>query len=140
MACHNDNQHDVSYLGSSSRSITCIEPVCHIALYLRHSSCLSRLTRRHPLAQASSGQRLFLSAFMIASKMTCDDIYSSQSWCLVSRNMLTLEDVNQMEKELCEYLDWHLVRPSRIRLRRCIQVRNLTRVHKMITLTDYTRF
>jgi len=33
-----------------------------------------------PTARGSSGHRLFVSAFMLASKVICDDIYSNKSW------------------------------------------------------------
>ena len=48
--------------------------VTFAALYL-----LQRLKARFPTAQGSSGHRLFISAFMIASKVICDDTYSNKS-------------------------------------------------------------
>jgi hypothetical protein len=38
---------------------------------------LQRLKARFPTARGSSGHRLFISAFMIASKVICDDTYSN---------------------------------------------------------------
>jgi hypothetical protein len=76
---------------------------------------LQRLKARYPSAKGSSGHRLFISAFMIASKMVCDDTYSNQSWCIVGQKMFALKEMNQMEREMCSYLDWQLVsvlRPS----------------------------
>ena len=52
--------------------------VTFAALYL-----LQRLKARFPTAQGSSGHRLFISAFMIASKVICDDTYSNKSWSIV---------------------------------------------------------
>lgn len=69
---------------------------------------LQRLKARFPTARGSSGHRLFLSAFMIASKVICDDTYSNKSWTIVGQGMFNLREVNQMEREMCSYLDWEL--------------------------------
>ncbi|WWC70198.1 uncharacterized protein I206_104148 [Kwoniella pini CBS 10737] len=69
---------------------------------------LSRLKQRYPAARGSSGHRLFISAFMIASKVICDDTYSNQSWSIVAQKMFALKEVNQMEREMCGYLEWNL--------------------------------
>ncbi|KAF6760398.1 hypothetical protein DFP72DRAFT_757134, partial [Ephemerocybe angulata] len=61
-----------------------------------------------PTARGSSGHRLFISAFMIASKVICDDTYSNKSWGIVAQGMFSLREVNQMEREMCNYLDWEL--------------------------------
>lgn len=70
---------------------------------------LRRLKTRFPAARGSSGHRLFISAFMIASKVVCDDTYSNQSWCTVGQKMFSLKEMNQMEREMCGYLEWNLV-------------------------------
>jgi hypothetical protein len=77
--------------------------VTFASLYL-----LQRLKQRFPAARGSSGHRLFLSAFMIASKVICDDTYSNKSWSIVGQGMFALREVNQMEREMCAYLDWEL--------------------------------
>ncbi|KAJ7163425.1 hypothetical protein C8R43DRAFT_1171322 [Mycena crocata] len=69
---------------------------------------LQRLKARFPTAKCSSGHRLFISAFMVASKIICDDSYSNKSWSLVAQGMFTLSQINQMEREMCNYLDWEL--------------------------------
>lgn len=69
---------------------------------------LQRLKTRFPAARGSSGHRLFISAFMIASKVICDDTYSNQSWCIVGQKMFALKEINQMEREMCGYLEWNL--------------------------------
>ncbi|TFK23173.1 hypothetical protein FA15DRAFT_621339 [Coprinopsis marcescibilis] len=69
---------------------------------------LQRLKARFPTARGSSGHRLFISAFMIASKVICDDTYSNKSWGIVAQGMFTLREINQMEREMCSYLDWEL--------------------------------
>lgn len=69
---------------------------------------LQRLKARFPAARGSSGHRLFISAFMIASKIVCDDTYSNKSWCVVGQGMFSLREINQMEREMCGYLEWVL--------------------------------
>ncbi|OBZ69722.1 PHO85 cyclin-9 [Grifola frondosa] len=77
--------------------------VTFAALYL-----LQRLKARFPAARGSSGHRLFISAYMIASKVICDDTYSNKSWSIVGQGMFALREVNQMEREMCSYLEWQL--------------------------------
>ena len=69
---------------------------------------LKRLKIRYPVARGSSGHRLFFSAFMIASKMVCDDSYNNKSWVIVGQHLFSLREVNQMERELLTYLDMHI--------------------------------
>jgi hypothetical protein len=73
---------------------------------------LCRLKTRFPAARGSSGHRLFLSAFMIGSKVVCDDTYSNKSWAVVGQGMFALREINQMEREMCAYLEWHLNVPE----------------------------
>jgi Cyclin, N-terminal domain len=74
---------------------------------------LQRLKEWFPAAKGSSGHRLFISAFMIASKIICDDTYSNKSWSIVGQGMFALREINQMEQEMCSYLKWQLnVDPS----------------------------
>ncbi|TDL13832.1 hypothetical protein BD410DRAFT_734809, partial [Rickenella mellea] len=61
---------------------------------------LQRLKTRFPATHGSSGHRLFLSAFMIASKVVCDDTYSNKSWAVVGQGLVAL-------REMCAYLEWH---------------------------------
>lgn len=76
---------------------------------------LKRLKTRYPVARGSSGHRLFISAFMLASKMVCDDSYNNKSWTIVGQGLFTLAEINQMERELLSYLDLHLdVAPSEL--------------------------
>ncbi|KAF8161279.1 hypothetical protein B0H34DRAFT_373641 [Crassisporium funariophilum] len=69
---------------------------------------LQRLKARFPSARGSSGHRLFISAYMISSKVMCDDTYSNKSWSIVAQGMFSLREINQMEREMCNYLDWEL--------------------------------
>jgi hypothetical protein len=77
--------------------------VTFLALYL-----LQRLKAHFPAAKGSSGHRLFISAFMLASKIICDDPYSNKSWCIVGQGMFALREINQMKREMCSYLEWQL--------------------------------
>jgi hypothetical protein len=61
-----------------------------------------------PAAKGSSGHRLFISAFMIASKIICDNTYSNKLWCIVGQGMFALWVINQMEREMWSYLEWQL--------------------------------
>lgn len=45
---------------------------------------------------------------MIASKVICDDTYSNKSWSIVAQGLFNLREINQMEREMCNYLDWEL--------------------------------
>src|SRR6266404_577874 len=44
---------------------------------------LQRLRVCFPAAKGSSSHCLFISAFMLASKIICNDTYSNKSWCIV---------------------------------------------------------
>ncbi|ETW74966.1 hypothetical protein HETIRDRAFT_242837, partial [Heterobasidion irregulare TC 32-1] len=88
----------------------------HTAVTFASLYLLQRLKARFPAAKGSSGHRLFISAFMIASKIICDDTYSNKSWCIVGQGMFALREINQMEREMCSYLEWQLnVEPSILR-------------------------
>ena len=69
---------------------------------------LKRLKTQYPVARGSSGHRLFISSFMLACKMLCDDAYNNKSWVIVSQSLFSLHEVNQMERELFMYLDLDL--------------------------------
>jgi hypothetical protein len=80
-----------------------------IAYGLHHTrwSCSQPCLKVHfPIAQGFSGYKLFVSAFMLAfSKVICDDTYSNTSWSIVVRGMFQLREINQMEGEMCQYLE-----------------------------------
>jgi hypothetical protein len=69
---------------------------------------LKRLKTRFPAARSSSGHRLFISAFMIASKVFYDETYSNHSWEIVAQRMFGLQEINQMEREICVHLQWNV--------------------------------
>ncbi|KZP05161.1 hypothetical protein FIBSPDRAFT_967529 [Athelia psychrophila] len=80
----------------------------HTAVTFAALVLLQRLKARLPTARGPSGHRLFISAFVIASRVICDDTYSNKSWGIVGQGMFQLREVNQMEREMCQYLDWEL--------------------------------
>ncbi|KAG1888614.1 hypothetical protein F4604DRAFT_1502953, partial [Suillus subluteus] len=47
----------------------------------------------------------FVSAFMLASKVICDDTYSNKTWSIVVQGMFQLRKINQMERKICQYLE-----------------------------------
>jgi hypothetical protein len=61
-----------------------------------------------PAARGSSGHRLFITSFIISSKLLCDEVYSSRSWSLVAQNLFDLGELSRMEREMCAYLEWDL--------------------------------
>ena len=71
------------------------------------SLLLTRLKQRYPSAREtpSSPHRLFLSALMLASKMSMDNTYSNKSWVVVGQNMFSPSEVNRMERKLFEFLN-----------------------------------
>ncbi|TEB27316.1 cyclin-like protein, partial [Coprinellus micaceus] len=69
---------------------------------------LQRLKSRFPGIRGSSGHRLILSALILASKFMCDNSYTNKSWELITNGMFAVGDINQMERELCSYLNWEL--------------------------------
>ncbi|KAK7680818.1 hypothetical protein QCA50_016128 [Cerrena zonata] len=69
---------------------------------------LQCLKARFPAAWGSSGHRLFISAFMLASKVMCDDTYSNKSWSIVGQGMFALREIKRMEKDTCSYLERQL--------------------------------
>ncbi len=77
--------------------------VTFAALYL-----LQCLKVHYPNARGSSGHRLFISAFMIASKVICDGTYSNKSWSIVGQGIFPLRIINNMEREMCSRLQWQL--------------------------------
>ena len=42
---------------------------------------------------------------MVASKVICDDTYSNKPWFVVGRGMFSFREIDQMEREMCSYLE-----------------------------------
>lgn len=73
---------------------------------------LSRLKARYPAASCAYGHRLFLTSYMLSSKVICDDTYSNKSWAIVGQGFYELRDVNLMEREMIHYLSFDLTIPG----------------------------
>ena len=60
---------------------------------------------------------------MLASKIICDDAYSNKSWCIVGQGTFAFQEINQMEREMCSYLEWQLsIDPSTLHdFQACVQ-------------------
>ncbi|KAM6490092.1 hypothetical protein JOM56_014411, partial [Amanita muscaria] len=54
-----------------------------------------------PSTKGSSGHRLFISAYMIALNVLCDDTYSNKLWMIVAQGLFNLWEINEMEREMC---------------------------------------
>jgi len=59
---------------------------------------------RSPLVQ----HRLVFTALVLATKYWMDDSYSNKSFSVASRGLFTLKEVNEMEFELLEGLNWKI--------------------------------
>ena len=91
----------------------CLAAMRHYLAAVHHTvALLHRLKARFPAARGSSGHRLFLAAYMLASKVVCDDTYSNKSWAVVGQGMFALREINQMEREMLGYLEWSLNIPG----------------------------
>ncbi|KAJ7110746.1 hypothetical protein C8R43DRAFT_1139310 [Mycena crocata] len=57
--------------------------------------------------------RGFISALMLSAKTLGDQSYKNYNWVLIGQRMFDLLEINQMERQLLEFLDWQLVLPVR---------------------------
>ena len=55
-----------------------------------------------------SGHHLFISAFMLTSKVICDNTYFNKFWSIISQGIFSLREINQMKCEIYSYLKWQL--------------------------------
>jgi len=56
-----------------------------------------------------SDRELFFIAFIVASKILCDDSYYNREWCNeVTCGLYALEEINEMEKAFCHCMRWNL--------------------------------
>ncbi|KAJ7178767.1 hypothetical protein C8R43DRAFT_1189309 [Mycena crocata] len=69
---------------------------------------LQRLEDRLPEFHRSSGRRLFLCAYMLASKLLWDGAYTTRSWRLLGQRLYTVEEINRTERLMCIRLEWVL--------------------------------
>ncbi|KAF6742976.1 hypothetical protein DFP72DRAFT_994123 [Ephemerocybe angulata] len=80
----------------------------HSSVVVAAMILLCRLKAQYPAVQGSSGHRLFLTALVIADKILNDDSYENESWVTLSIRMFPLAEINQMEQEMCSFLEWDL--------------------------------
>ncbi|KAI5984561.1 hypothetical protein EDC04DRAFT_2549755, partial [Pisolithus marmoratus] len=69
---------------------------------------LQRLKACFPTACGLSGHQQFIPVFILTSKVICDDTYSNKSWNATVQGMFQLWETNQMEREVCQYLEQEL--------------------------------
>ena len=69
---------------------------------------LRRLQKYHPQANGMWGEQLFITTLIIAAKILNDRTYNNTAWVTVSRNQFTHEAINQMERQMCDYLRFKL--------------------------------
>jgi hypothetical protein len=69
---------------------------------------LRRLQKKHPQANGMRGEQLFITTLIIAAKILNDRTYSNTAWVTVSRNQFTREAINEMERQMCGYLNFKL--------------------------------
>jgi len=43
---------------------------------------------------------------MLALKIICDNTYSNKSWCIIGQGMFALQEISQMEQEMCSCLEF----------------------------------
>lgn len=68
---------------------------------------LLKLKAKYPRATYQSGHRLFLISFMLAAKLTQDNAYANMAWRDIGMYIFPLEHLNEMERNMCKYLDWN---------------------------------
>ena len=54
------------------------------------------------------GHCLFILAFMLASKVICNNTYLIKLWLIITQGGFWLRKINQMEREMWQYLKWEL--------------------------------
>ncbi|KAH7070882.1 hypothetical protein BKA62DRAFT_628864, partial [Auriculariales sp. MPI-PUGE-AT-0066] len=76
---------------------------------------LQRFKSQYPRSRGGSGQKLFLAAYMISTKVLHDNAYGNSSWYIAGQGIFTQSCINQMELQLCLHLDWKLcIDPSEL--------------------------
>lgn len=68
---------------------------------------LQRFKTRFPSVQGPF-HRLFISTYMISCKVLCDINYKNEDWPVIAKKLFSLQEINQMEREMCCHLDWQL--------------------------------
>ena len=74
----------------------------YLSLYIVNAA---NAKAQFPAAYDFSGYCLFISAFMLTSKVICDDTYFNKFWSIIGQGMFALRKINQMECKMCLYLE-----------------------------------
>ncbi|PIL33467.1 hypothetical protein GSI_04090 [Ganoderma sinense ZZ0214-1] len=69
---------------------------------------VERVKTRLPTIDVPCGHRLFLAAYIVVSKLLIDVNYSNYQWSRTAHALFSLEDINQMERDLLACLEWDL--------------------------------
>ncbi|KAF5332296.1 hypothetical protein D9611_008064 [Ephemerocybe angulata] len=67
-----------------------------------------RVKARFPSSHGTSGHRIFTAAIIIASKTLHDQTYTNKTWTSLVGGGFSLRELNQMERDMCKFLDWDL--------------------------------
>jgi hypothetical protein len=67
---------------------------------------------RCPATQATSGHRLCITLYMIASKTMYEYMSFNKSWCVVGQSTFTLDEINAMEPDMCVRIGCHITSDS----------------------------
>ena len=87
---------------------THLEPtVVYTALYLL-ALLSERFSGQLRAKACTTHHRLFLTAFLLSTKILCDRPFSNSSFSKLAVGICTLPELNQAERELCRYLDWRI--------------------------------
>ncbi|KAJ3500969.1 hypothetical protein NMY22_g19081 [Coprinellus aureogranulatus] len=61
-----------------------------------------------PGERSAIGHRIILSALMLSAKYLLERTYDNRSWRIASGRLFSLQEINQMERDMCLLLDWDL--------------------------------
>ncbi|KAI6016306.1 hypothetical protein PISMIDRAFT_99108, partial [Pisolithus microcarpus 441] len=94
-----------SSLGSMAKfsKVYCLSPHCmklHPSVTFTTLIFPQRLKAQFPTTCGSSSHCLFIPAFMLTSKVICNDMCSNKSWSIIAWGMFQLQEINQMEREI----------------------------------------
>ncbi|KAJ7730795.1 hypothetical protein B0H16DRAFT_1733644 [Mycena metata] len=91
------------YIAYAIRCSSAGDEAVYAALILLH-----RLKGRYPEPRKSSGHKLFIAAFMVASKFLYDESYKNSTWMKIAQNLYDLPELNELERGLCLHLEWDI--------------------------------
>ncbi len=77
----------------------------HVFVTFTNIYLLQPLKVQFPTTRDFSRHQLFISTFIFALKVICNNTYSNKLWSIVGQSMFALHEINQMECEMCSYLE-----------------------------------